>query len=397
MAKVNENIESMGGRYLFSEIAARVGTFTAAHPGVPLIRMGIGDVTRPLSPVVIRAMHAAVEDCAHAESFRGYGPEHGYDFLREAIVRHDYIGQGIDTDEVFISDGAKSDTGNFGDLLSQDNLIGIPDPVYPVYVDTNHIAGRQIRYIPCRESNGFTGDIPSERLDVVWLCYPNNPTGAIISREKLSRWVQYALENESLILYDSTYEAFIRDADIPHSIYEIPGAKSCAVEFRSFSKTAGFTGIRCGYTVVPKELEVRSADGRKVALNPLWERRQSCKFNGASYISQRGAEAIYTPQGRQEIRAIIDGYLDTASLIRRTFQELGLTPCGGDNSPYIWARTPQGMSSWEFFDFLLARAGVVITPGAGFGAEGEGWFRTSAFASREAAAEAMNRIKEALQ
>lgn len=397
MAKVNENLLSLGGRYLFSEIAARTGKFTAAHPEVRLIRMGIGDVTRPLVPSVIRAMHAAVEDCASAETFRGYGPEHGYDFLREAIVRTDYAGTGIDIDEVFVSDGAKSDTGNFGDLLSRDNLIGIPDPVYPVYADTGSIAGRPLRYIPCNEGNGFCGDIPSERLDAVWLCYPNNPTGAVISREKLARWVRYALENECLILYDSAYEAFIRDADIPHSIYEIPGAKECAVEFRSFSKTAGFTGIRCGYTVVPKDLKIRSANGRKVSLNPLWERRQSCKFNGASYISQRGAEAVYSPQGRLEIREVIDAYLETASLIRRTFLEAGLTPCGGNNSPYIWARCPHGMSSWEFFDFLLVRAGVVITPGAGFGAEGEGWFRTTAFASREATLEAMNRMKDIIK
>ena len=393
MAKVNEHFLSLGQRYLFSEIAARVAAYGAAHPDADLIRMGIGDVTRPLVPAVIEAMHKAVEDCAKAETFRGYGPEHGYGFLRKVIVENDYKGLGIEEDEVFVSDGAKSDTGNIGDLLSESNLIGITDPVYPVYADTNLMGGRQIRYIRCDESNGFTGDIPTEKLDVVYLCYPNNPTGAVITREKLAQWVRYALENDCLIFYDSAYEAFIRDSAIPHSVYEIPGAKQCAIEFRSFSKTAGFTGVRCGYTVIPKSVCARGAKGEKVALNALWERRQSCKFNGASYISQRGAEAVYSPEGLKQTRESIDYYLGNAALIRDAFKQAGLNPIGGDNAPYIWARTPGGMSSWEFFDYLLDKARVVITPGCGFGSAGEGWFRATAFANRERTIEAMTRIK----
>lgn len=396
MASVNEHFLSLGQRYLFSEIAARVAAYSAAHPLADLIRMGIGDVTRPLAPAVIAAMHKAVEDCAAAETFRGYGPEHGYAFLRKAIVENDYAGLDICEDEVFVSDGAKSDTGNIGDLLSENNLIGITDPVYPVYADTNLMGGRQIRYIRCDEHNGFTGDIPDERLDVVYLCYPNNPTGAVITRDKLARWVEYALENESLIFYDSAYEAFIRDPKIPHSVYEIPGAKECAVEFRSFSKTAGFTGVRCGYTVVPKGVTARDAKGGRIALNSLWERRQSCKFNGASYISQRGAEAVYSPEGKAQTRESIDYYLGNAALIREAFQSAGLQPVGGDNAPYIWARTPGGMSSWEFFDYLLDKAGVVITPGCGFGSAGEGWFRATAFADRQRTKEAMSRISNIL-
>ena len=397
MAKVNEHFVSLGQRYLFSEIAARVSGYGAAHPGADLIRMGIGDVTRPLVPAVINAMHKAVDDCAAAETFRGYGPEHGYAFLRKAIVDSDYRGLGIEEDEVFVSDGAKSDTGNIGDLLAGDNLIGITDPVYPVYADTNLMHGRQIRYIRCDESNGFTGNIPTEKLDVVYLCYPNNPTGAVISREKLQQWVDYARENDCLIFYDSAYEAFIRDASIPHSVYEIPGAKECAIEFRSFSKTAGFTGVRCGYTVVPKTVTARSRDGKRVCLNALWERRQSCKFNGASYISQRGAEAVYSPEGQAQTREVIDYYLGTAALIREVLDKAGLKPVGGDNSPYVWAHTPDGMDSWAFFDFLLDKARVVITPGSGFGSAGEGWFRATAFADRERTRLAMERIQSALK
>ena len=396
MATVNEHFLSLGQRYLFSEIAARVAAYSAAHPKADLIRMGIGDVTQPLAPAVIAAMHQAVEDCAHAVTFHCYGPEHGYGFLRKAIVENDYAGLGIEEDEIFVSDGAKSDTGNIGDLLAEDNLIGITDPVYPVYADTNLMHGRRIHYIRCDESNGFTGDIPNERLDVVYLCYPNNPTGAVISREKLTKWVEYARTNDTLLFYDSAYEAFIRDPEIPHSVYEIPGAKECAIEFRSFSKTAGFTGVRCGYTVVPKGVSARSRDGQRVGLNALWERRQSCKFNGASYISQRGAEAVYSPEGKAQTRACIDGYLGTAAIIREVFQQAGLRPVGGDNAPYIWAHTPDGMDSWAFFDFLLDKAGVVITPGCGFGSAGEGWFRATAFADRGRTIEAMSRIKEVI-
>jgi len=396
MARINQNYMSLGNRYLFSEVASRVQAFQSKNPSADIIRLGIGDVTRPLVPAVIDAMHKAVEDSASSATFHGYGPEHGYEFLRTAIVKGDYQSRGIDIteDEVFVSDGAKSDTGNIGDILSQDNLVGITDPVYPVYIDTNMMAGRRIQYINCNPDNDFTGNIPENRLDIVYLCYPNNPTGAVITREKLQQWVNYALENDTLILYDGAYEAFIRDEEIPHSIYEIPGAKQCAIEFRSFSKTAGFTGTRLGYTVVPKALMAKSEDGSLVSLNALWERRQSCKFNGASYVSQRAAEAVYTLEGRAQITADIDGYLKTARMIREGMLEAGLSPTGGENSPYIWCKTPGGMDSWAFFDLLLEKAGVVMTPGAGFGKAGEGYFRLTAFADLERSKEAVGRIKD---
>ena len=394
MSVINDNYLRLEQRYLFAEVAARVAAFCERNPSAQVIRMGIGDVTRPLVPAVIEAMHKAVEDCAHAETFRGYGPEPGYDFLREAIVANDYEGLGIKTSEIFVSDGAKSDTGNIGDIFSAVNVIGITDPVYPVYVDTNTMAGRRIVFIPCNQGNGFTGDIPDEKLDIVYLCYPNNPTGAVITREKLKAWVDYALRNNSIIFYDAAYEAFILDPEIPHSIYEIEGAKRCAIEFRSFSKTAGFTGIRCAFTVVPEELTALSSDGKEISLNHLWDRRQSCKFNGASYISQRGAEAVYSPEGKVQVRAVIDGYLQTASIIRKNLQKAGLNPAGGENSPYIWARTPGGMPSWDFFDLLLDRAGVVVTPGAGFGQGGEGYFRVTAFNTKERSILAMEKLTE---
>lgn len=394
MAKVNENFLSLGNRYLFSEIASRVNAWSKAHPEADIIRMGIGDVTLPLAPAVIEAMHAAVDECATAEGFHGYGPEHGYAFLREAIVEGDYRSRGVNisADEIFVNDGAKSDTGNIGDLLDRNNVVGITDPVYPVYVDTNIMGGKTIKFITCGPDNDFTGDIPSEKLDIVYLCYPNNPTGAVITRDKLAAWVEYALANDSIIMYDAAYEAFIRDEAIPHSIFEIPGAERCAIEFRSFSKTAGFTGIRCGYTVVPKALKAKASDGTEVSLNALWERRQSCKFNGASYISQKAAAAIYTPEGRKQVREAVDHYLGTAALIREGIRKAGLECIGGENAPYIWARTPKGMGSWEFFDILLQKAGVVVTPGAGFGPAGEGWFRLTAFADRNRSIEAINRI-----
>lgn len=385
MYKINNNFTQLEQRYLFSEIAARVKAYSEANPGADIIRMGIGDVTRPLVPAVIDAMHKAVDECAEMSTFRGYGPEHGYEFLRKAIVGCDYKNMGIDTSEVFISDGAKSDTGNIGDIFSGDNIIGITDPVYPVYVDTNIMAGRQIKMIPCTPADGFTGQIPDYKLDIIYLCYPNNPTGAVISKSKLKEWVDYALKNGSVILFDAAYEAFIKDDSIPHSIYEIEGAKGCAVEFRSFSKTAGFTGTRCGYTVVPKDLG---------NLNALWERRQCCKFNGASYITQKGAEAVYTPEGRAQITETIDYYLGNAGIIRRTMQKLGLEPVGGDNSPYVWSRTPDGLASWDFFDRCLKEANVVITPGSGFGKLGEGYFRASAFGDRDETIEAMERIEK---
>lgn len=397
MAFINDNFTKIQHRYLFAEIAKRVAAYKEANPAAKIISLGIGDVTQPLAQVVTNAMHKAVDDCASVSTFHGYGPEQGYDFLREKIIANDYAKRGItlSADEVFISDGAKSDLGNIGDILSVNNIIGVTDPVYPVYVDTNSMAGRQIRYIPCTAENGFTGDIPSEKIDVMYLCFPNNPTGAVISRQGLKQWVDYALKNDTLILYDSAYEAFITDPVIPHSIYEIDGAKECAIEFRSFSKTAGFTGIRCGYTVIPKELKIQSESGKRVALNPVWNRRQCSKFNGASYISQRGAEAIFSPEGHQQIHSIILYYLTNAEIIRQSLQKSGLTVFGGENAPYIWVKTPEH-DSWKFFDHLLHRAQVVVTPGAGFGPSGEGYIRITAFGTRESTKEAIERIEGCL-
>lgn len=398
MAYINENFLKLQHRYLFAEIAKRVAAYKAENPQADIIRLGIGDVTQPLAPAVVEAMHRAVDECAHGETFRGYGPEHGYNFLIEAIIAHDFTPRGISLtpEEVFISDGAKSDTGNIGDILSSANVIGVTDPVYPVYVDTNTMGGHDIRYIPCNEANGFTGDIPTEKLDVVYLCFPNNPTGAVITREGLQRWVDYALRNDCLILYDAAYEAFISDADIPHSIYEIEGAKQCAIEFRSFSKTAGFTGVRCGYTIIPNELKVNSLSDERVALNGIWDRRQCSKFNGASYISQRGAEAVFSAEGQKQIRATIDYYMANARIIRQSLQSFGLQVFGGENAPYIWVRTPNGTDSWSFFDRLLREAQVVTTPGAGFGAAGEGYIRITAFGTHKSSIEAMERVKKCL-
>jgi len=392
MIRTNTNYTRLSHRYLFAEIAQQVNAYKAEHPEADIIRLGIGDVTRPLPPAAIQAMHRAVDECADGTTFRGYGPEQGYDFLIDAIIQHDFQPRGIQLDrtEVFISDGAKSDTGNIGDILATDNIVGITDPVYPVYVDTNIMAGRTIKYIPCHADNGFTGDIPSEHLDIIYLCYPNNPTGAVITKEKLTEWVRYALREKALILYDSAYEAFIQDDSLPHSIYEIEGAKQCAIEFQSFSKTAGFTGIRCGYTIIPKEL--KGADG--TSLNALWNRRQCSKFNGASYISQRGAEAIFTPEGQQQVRTTIQHYMKNAQLIRESLAFLGLTVYGGEHSPYIWVSTPDGEDSWHFFHRLLTDANVVVTPGEGFGHHGEGYVRITAFGTWENSLAAMERIKK---
>ena len=392
MIRTNTNYLQLSHRYLFAEIAQQVNAYKAEHPEADIIRLGIGDVTRPLPPTAIQAMHRAVDECADGTTFRGYGPEQGYDFLIDAIIQHDFQPRGIQLDrtEVFISDGAKSDTGNIGDILATDNIVGITDPVYPVYVDTNIMAGRTIKYIPCHADNGFTGDIPSEHLDIIYLCYPNNPTGAVITKEKLTEWVRYALREKALILYDSAYEAFIQDDSLPHSIYEIEGAKECAIEFRSFSKTAGFTGVRCGYTIIPKEL--KGADG--TSLNALWNRRQCSKFNGASYISQRGAEAIFTPEGQQQVRATIQHYMKNAQLIRQSLAFFGLTVYGGEHSPYIWVSTPDGEDSWHFFHRLLHDANVVVTPGEGFGTHGEGYVRITAFGTWENSLAAMERIKK---
>ena len=357
--RINTNYLQLSGRYLFAEIARQVSAYKSEHPEADIIRLGIGDVTRPLPQAAIDAMHRAVDEYADTKTFRGYGPEQGYDFLIDAIIAHDFASRGItlDRDEVFVSDGAKSDTGNIGDILSTDNIVGITDPVYPVYVDTNIMAGRRLRYIPCHAGNDFTGDIPKEHLDIIYLCYPNNPTGAVITREKLAAWVDYALREHAVILYDAAYEAFIQDGKLPHSIYEIEGAKQCAIEFRSFSKTAGFTGVRCGYTVIPKEL--KADDGTSV--NALWNRRQCSKFNGASYISQRGAEAVYTPAGQREVRDIIDYYMSNAAFIRTSLADMGLTVYGGQHSPYIWVSTPDGEDSWHFFRRLLSDANVVVS------------------------------------
>lgn len=405
MALVNEHFLKLPGSYLFAEIARKVKAYKVSHRNADIISLGIGDVTQPLCPAVIEAMHKATDEMAQKSSFRGYGPEQGYDFLRDAILKNEFAPRGIrlERDEIFINDGAKSDTGNIQELLRWDNTIGLTDPVYPVYVDSNVMAGRagtlengrwsDIVYIPCTAENGFVPQIPQQRpVDVVYLCYPNNPTGTVISKKELKRWVDYALKNDVLIMYDAAYQAYITDPEIPHSIYEIKGAKKCAIEFHSFSKTAGFTGIRCGYTVVPKELTVSTLDGKSVELNPLWNRRQCTKFNGTSYISQRAAEAIYTPEGRRQIQQTIDYYMQNAQKMLSTLQSLGFKVYGGENAPYIWMKTPEGCSSWEFFDSLLFGAQVVCTPGVGFGPSGEGYVRFTAFGTKEKTDEALERI-----
>ena len=405
MANVNEHFVELPGSYLFSDIAHRVSAFQTAHPDVKLIRMGIGDVTLPLPAAAIKAMHKAVDDLAYRETFHGYGPEQGYRFLIDAICDHDFRRRGLSVtpDEVFVSDGAKSDTGNFGDILATDNRVAVADPVYPVYVDSNVMAGRagtlqpdgrwsRIVYLPCTASNDFKPEIPSERVDIVYLCSPNNPTGVALTRSDLRKWVDYARANEALILFDAAYEAFIRHDDVPHSIYELDGAEECAVEFRSFSKTAGFTGVRCGYVVVPKSVKARSAGGAGVSLNPLWNRRQCTKFNGASYVTQCGAAAIFTPEGQAQVRQHIDYYLENARTILDWARATGLKAYGGEDSPYVWLQTPEGCGSWDFFGRMLNEAGVVCTPGVGFGPCGEGYVRLTAFNTHEATREAMERL-----
>lgn len=407
MAIVNENFLKLPGSYLFSDIAKKVNAFKDAHPEAQLIRLGIGDVTRPLPPACIEAMHRAVDELAHAETFRGYGPEQGYDFLIEAIIANDFAPRGVQlkASEVFVSDGAKSDTGNIGDILQGCNSVAVTDPVYPVYIDSNVMSGRagdlqedgrwsRITYLPCIAENGFIPQIPDVRMDMIYLCYPNNPTGTTLTKDQLKQWVDYALANDSLILFDAAYEAFIREDDVPHSIYEIEGAKQCAIEFRSFSKTAGFTGVRCGYTVVPEEVMARTADGEHVSLNKLWNRRQCTKFNGTSYVTQRAAEAIYSPEGKKQVKETIDYYLENARIMREGFQQAGFQVFGGVNSPYLWLKTPQGCTSWQFFDRLLNDVHVVGTPGVGFGPSGEGYLRLTAFGKREDCIEAMKRIAQ---
>lgn len=406
MALVNEHFLKLPNNYLFSDIAKKVNAFKVSHPKTDLIRLGIGDVTRPLPQASIEAMHKAVDELANKETFHGYGPEQGYDFLIDAVIRNDYAPRGVylEPGEVFISDGAKSDTGNIGDILRHDNSIGVTDPIYPVYIDSNVMCGRagiledgrwsNVVYLPCLSENNFVPEIPDRRIDILYLCYPNNPTGTVISKAELKKWVNYALENDTLILYDAAYEAYIQDPDIPHSIYEIKGAKKVAIEFRSFSKTAGFTGVRCGYTVVPKELTAATLEGERIPLNRMWNRRQCTKFNGTSYITQRGAEAIYTPEGKKQVKAIIQYYMANARIMKEALEGTGLKVFGGENAPYLWVKTPGEVNSWKFFEQMLYEANVVGTPGVGFGPSGEGYIRLTAFGERADCEEAMKRIRK---
>lgn len=405
MIRINENYRKLVSSYLFSEINKRVAAFQAAHPERKVIRLGIGDVTRPLTPAVVKAFRDAVDEMGRAETFKGYGPDLGYDFLRQAIAEGDFRARGadIDPDEIFVSDGSKCDTGAIQELFAHDLHIAVPDPVYPVYVDTNVMAGRTgpfregryggLIYLDCTEENGFVPDVPRTHVDLIYLCFPNNPTGATITRPQLEAWVAYARRSRALILYDAAYEAFIRDPALPHSIYEVPGAREAAIEFRSFSKTAGFTGTRCAYTVVPKTCRAWDVDGGAHALHDLWARRMATRFNGVSYPVQRAAAAVYTPAGRRETRDLVDYYLANAKLIRERLLRLGWQVTGGDNSPYLWVRA--GADSWKFFDVLLDRAGVVCTPGSGFGRCGEGYVRISAFNDHARVVEAMDRFAAA--
>ncbi len=407
MAYLNENYLKLKAGYLFPEIARRVTAFCDAHPEAAprVIKCGIGDVTEPLPQAAIDAMHRAIDELGHRETFRGYGPEQGYEFLRHAIGEHDFRSRGVEIadDEIFVSDGSKCDTGNILDILGAKNRIAVMDPVYPVYVDTNVMAGHTgpadrrgaysgLVYLNCSAENQFVPSLPSEIVDLIYLCYPNNPTGTVASREQLTEWVRYARENEALILFDAAYEAYITDPDIPHSIFEIPGARECAIEFRSFSKNGGFTGVRCAYVILPKTVMAHLEDGSKRALHPLWSRRHSTKFNGVSYPVQRAAEALFTPEGKQGIQARIEHYAGNAAILRQATMEAGLETFGGVNAPYIWVRTPSGINSWEMFDLMLNEANIVITPGSGFGSAGEGYFRISAFNSRAKVEEAAARI-----
>ena len=407
MININENFLNLQDSYLFSTIAKKVAEFQKNNPDKKVIKLGIGDVTRPIVPAVLDAMHKAVDELGKGETFRGYGPEQGYEFLREKIVQNDYAKRGVTIlpDEIFVSDGAKCDCGNIGDILGIDNTVEITDPVYPVYLDTNVMAGRSgnyntesgvyenIIYIPATAENNFIPQFPKKVPDMIYLCFPNNPTGTTLSKDELKKWVDYAKENKSLILFDSAYEAFISEENVPHTIYEIEGAREVAIEFRSFSKTAGFTGVRCAYTVVPKELKGYTKDGKEIALNPLWNRRHGTKFNGVSYPVQRAAEAVYTDEGQKQIKENISYYMNNAKIIKEGLKEAGYTVYGGINAPYIWLKVPEGLTSWEFFDKLLKEANVVGTPGVGFGPSGEGYFRLTAFGSRENTIEAIERIK----
>lgn len=397
MIHVNDNFSMLSPSYLFSEIARKVAAYSSSHPDAEIIRMGIGDVTQPISPAAIEGMMRGVRDESDRATFHGYGPEQGYAFLRECIVAYDYAPLGVELgiDELFISDGAKSDIGNLSDIIAQSCKVAVTDPVYPVYVDSNIMAGRtDIELLPCVADNGFVPALPTGSPELIYLCYPNNPTGTTLTRSQLAKWVEYARSHGALILFDSAYEAYISEDDVPHSIYEIEGAKEVAIEVRSFSKTAGFTGLRCGYTVVPKALKGVYADGSEVSLNALWLRRQTTKFNGASYVVQRGAEALYTPQGREQVAATVAYYMRNAATLRQGLAQAGLEAWGGINAPYIWVRTPSGTSSWEFFDELLHRCHIVVTPGVGFGPSGEGYFRITAFSSHTNTLKAVDRLSK---
>ena len=409
MALLNPDYAKLKAGYLFPEIGRRVSKFASENPQAKIIRLGIGDVTEPLPPAVVAAMHTAVDELAVRSSFRGYGPEQGYDFLRQAIVDNDFKARGCDIaiDEVFVSDGSKCDTGNILEIFGAGNTVAIIDPVYPVYVDTNVMAGRTgaaddsgryegLVYIPVTAENNFVPALPDRPVDLIYLCYPNNPTGMVATRDELTKWVNYARANDAIILFDAAYEAFITDPAIPHSIYEIPGARDCAIEFRSFSKTAGFTGVRCAFTVVPKTVMAKTPSGEKQPLHPLWNRRHTTKFNGVSYPVQRGAEAVYSPEGKQQVKALVNFYLTNAKLLCEALRSLGVNVFGGVNAPYVWMQTPGGEASWSFFDKLLSKAHLVGTPGSGFGAAGEGYFRLSAFNSRENVEEAIARLKTML-
>ena len=406
MIKINENFEKIQASYLFSTVAKKVAEFQKNNLDAKIIKLGIGDVTRPLPKVCIEAMKKAADEMGNAETFRGYGPEQGYDFLRNAIVENEYKGLGIEADEIFVSDGAKCDCGNIVDIFALNNKVAVTDPVYPVYVDTNVMSGRTgsykdgkyegLIYMPMTAENNFKPELPKEVPDIIYLCFPNNPTGTVLTKDELKVWVDYAKKNKSIILFDAAYCAFISEPNIPKSIYEVEGAKDVAIEFKSYSKTAGFTGVRCGYVVIPKTVYGYDEEGKKVELNKLWNRRTCTKFNGTPYITQRGAEAIYTEEGQKEIKENIDYYKENAKIILEGLKEIGIKAYGGVNSPYVWLKTPNNMKSWDFFDMLLEKANVVGTPGEGFGPSGEGYFRLTAFGTKENTIEAMERIKKNL-
>ncbi len=406
MTYINENFLKLQDSYLFSTIAKKVNEYSSRNPDKKIIKLGIGDVTKPIVPAVIEAMHKAVDEMATQQGFKGYGPEQGYEFLRRVIAENDYKDLGIEIDEIFVSDGAKCDCGNIVDIFDENNKVAITDPVYPVYLDTNVMSGRtgkynnesgiydNIVYIPVTEENNFVPEFPKEKVNMIYLCFPNNPTGTTLTKEQLKKWVDYAIENKAVILFDAAYEAFITEDNVPHSIYEIEGAKKVAIEFKSFSKTAGFTGVRCAYTIVPKELKLYTKNGEEINANKLWNRRQCTKFNGVPYITQKAAEATYTEEGKRQIKENIRYYLENAKIIKQGLEKAGFTVYGGVNSPYIWLKVPDGLTSWQFFDKLLEEVNVVGTPGSGFGPHGEGYFRLTAFGTKENTEEAVKRIVE---